>query len=163
MNSIYLERKEDINNTSGTGRVWDGVEFSNGWVAGIWNSECPSYGWYPSIEHVEKIHGHEGKTIVKRVNNLKNVTRTQSYLWVLARHRHLIVDESPLVAEGFSFASGWIALLHFAAFTSVYWYRSLNDLVYVTGNKSCIITSLVDEYKIQKNHPVWLREKIFKT
>jgi len=49
---------------SGTGRVAEGVIFSNGWVALVWLTETPSMGFYPSIEAVEAIHGHSGKTRV---------------------------------------------------------------------------------------------------
>jgi hypothetical protein len=60
--AFYLERREDPSGVSGTGRVAEGVVFSNGWVALVWLSACPSLAFYPSIENVEAIHGHGGKT-----------------------------------------------------------------------------------------------------
>lgn len=47
---------------SGTGRVAEGAIFSNGWVALVWLTETPSLNFYPSIDAVEAIHGHNGAT-----------------------------------------------------------------------------------------------------
>lgn len=61
---FYLLRLDDESGVSGTGRVAEGVVFSNGWVALVWLTDTPSMGFYPSIEAVEAIHGHSGKTRV---------------------------------------------------------------------------------------------------
>jgi len=61
---FHLLRLDDESGVSGTGRVAEGVVFSNGWVALLWLTETPSMGFYPSIEAVETIHGHSGKTRV---------------------------------------------------------------------------------------------------
>jgi hypothetical protein len=61
---FHLLRLADESGVSGTGRVAEGVIFSNGWVALLWLTETPSMGFYPSIEAVEAIHGHSGKTRV---------------------------------------------------------------------------------------------------
>jgi hypothetical protein len=60
--AFYLERLEDPSGVSGTGRVAEGVVFSNGWVALVWLSASPSLAFYLSLESVEAIHGHGGKT-----------------------------------------------------------------------------------------------------
>jgi hypothetical protein len=49
---------------SGTGRVAEGVVFSNGLVALTWLSEHPTVSVYPSLAAVEAVHGHAGRTQV---------------------------------------------------------------------------------------------------
>jgi hypothetical protein len=65
MRRFHLHRDIDTSGVSGTGTVAEGVIFSCGWVALTWVVEC--YGFtgiatYPTIETVETIHGHQGKT-----------------------------------------------------------------------------------------------------
>ncbi len=64
MTPFTLEREEDETGVSGTGTVADGVIFPNGTVAMCWRGELSSMVFYTSIAHVEKIHGHNGKTKV---------------------------------------------------------------------------------------------------
>ncbi len=56
MRPFWLQRVED---ESGVGLVAEGVVFSNGWCALTW---LKSVAFYPSLEEVEAIHGHDGKT-----------------------------------------------------------------------------------------------------
>lgn len=62
--AFHLYRTKDLTGVSGTGRVAEGVIFSNGWVAMTWLSEQPSISFYTSIDQVEAIHGHNGTTRV---------------------------------------------------------------------------------------------------
>ncbi len=62
--NFHLLRTEDESGVSGTGWVAEGTVFSNGWVVLLWLSEIPSVGIYPSLQAVEHIHGHRGKTRV---------------------------------------------------------------------------------------------------
>lgn len=64
MRRFYLHRQEDVTGVSGTGRVAEGVVFSTGWVALTWLTAVNSLVFYPSIENVEKIHGHGGQTLI---------------------------------------------------------------------------------------------------
>lgn len=61
---FYLDRKEDPTGTSGTGRIAEGCVFSNGWVAMTWLTAVTSVAFYPSIENIEHIHGHNGATVI---------------------------------------------------------------------------------------------------
>lgn len=61
---FHLQRIEDESGVSGTGRVAEGVVFSNGWVAMTWLTRHTSAAIYTSLHEVEKIHGHSGKTKV---------------------------------------------------------------------------------------------------
>lgn len=61
---FHLQRIEDESGVSGTGRVAEGVVFSNGWVAMTWLTRHTSGAFYTSLHEVEKIHGHSGKTKV---------------------------------------------------------------------------------------------------
>ena len=42
--------------------VAEGAVFSNGWVVLIWPSQTPSLNLYPSLEALEAVHGHGGRT-----------------------------------------------------------------------------------------------------
>ncbi len=67
MRRFYLERKEDISGMSGTGKIAEGIEWSNGRVAIIWLSSSPSTGQYDSIAALENIHTHGGQHDTKVV------------------------------------------------------------------------------------------------
>lgn len=62
--TFVLERQEDETGVSGTGRVAEGIEFTDGTCAIRWLTETRSTVLYASIEAVEKIHGHGGKTAI---------------------------------------------------------------------------------------------------
>ena len=62
MRRFYLQRDEDASGISGTGRIAEGVQYANGWCSMMWLTEYFSLVASPGIDHVEKIHGHQGKT-----------------------------------------------------------------------------------------------------
>lgn len=62
MRRFHFERLEDASGVSGRGRVAEGVIFSNGKVALEWLSTHASTNLYDSLEDVEFIHGHQGRT-----------------------------------------------------------------------------------------------------
>jgi hypothetical protein len=64
MRQFYLERQEDVSGVSGLGRVAEGCQFHNGWVALTWYGEHLSLYWYPDMATVERLHGHQGRTLV---------------------------------------------------------------------------------------------------
>jgi hypothetical protein len=64
MKRFWLDRVSDISGTSGTGRVAEGVVFSNGWCAMHWLSKYTSVAFYQSVAELEAIHGHNGATVV---------------------------------------------------------------------------------------------------
>lgn len=64
MKLFHLERLEDETGVSGSGTVAEGVEFSNGKCVLNWLTAWSSVAVYDSIEDVEAIHGHNGKTII---------------------------------------------------------------------------------------------------
>ena len=57
-----LERTEDVSGISGTGVVADGVVFPDGVAVLRWRTAGASTAIYDSVEDVERIHGHDGKT-----------------------------------------------------------------------------------------------------
>ena len=69
MKRFYLNREIDETGISGTGKVAEGCIFSNGWCALTWLSAHTSVVFYPSIEDVEHIHGHGGKTRIVIIDN----------------------------------------------------------------------------------------------
>lgn len=64
MRRFHLSRSRDLTGVSGTGIVAEGVEFSTGWVALTWLTAVNSLVFYPAIENVRHIHGHQGQTLI---------------------------------------------------------------------------------------------------
>lgn len=62
MKIFSLHRDEDVSGISGTGTVADGVVFPDGSVALRWRGDRRSTVLWSSIEDVEAIHGHGGRT-----------------------------------------------------------------------------------------------------
>ena len=63
---FVLNRLEDATGVSGTGIVAEGVIFSNGKCAVSWLTDVSSVAVYDSIEDVQAIHGHDGKTVIEQ-------------------------------------------------------------------------------------------------
>lgn len=66
---FYLRRDVDITGNSGTGIVCEGVQFSDGSCVIHWDKttnalEISSSVIYSCIADVEKVHGHNGSTVV---------------------------------------------------------------------------------------------------
>jgi hypothetical protein len=61
---FYLLRTEDESGVSGTGRVADGVQFSDGQCVLKWNVIGRGLGIYTDIDQVLHVHGHNGRTKV---------------------------------------------------------------------------------------------------
>lgn len=66
MKNFRFFRKEDVSGVSGTGYVAEGVQFASGKVAISFYPVAPTYVAsvmvFNSIDEVERIHGHDGKT-----------------------------------------------------------------------------------------------------
>lgn len=63
--TFYLRRIKDVNGVSGTGKVAEGVEFSDGSVSMRWCSDTPTFiNAEGGIDWIVKIHGHGGSTEV---------------------------------------------------------------------------------------------------
>jgi hypothetical protein len=65
-----LLRDEDMTGISGTGKVAEGVEFSDGTVAMRWTTGVASTAIYRHIDDVIYIHGHQGRTRVHWIAEL---------------------------------------------------------------------------------------------
>lgn len=62
MRRFHLHRTEDETGQSGTGIVAEGCVFTDGHVVLRWLSTTPSWIIHSSLENMEKVHGHQGKT-----------------------------------------------------------------------------------------------------
>jgi hypothetical protein len=62
MQTFYLQRDVDDTGISGTGKVAEGVVFTNGKVVLAWLTKVASVTVYESLADVERVHGHNGKT-----------------------------------------------------------------------------------------------------
>lgn len=65
MRNFELHRIEDASGVSGTGVVAEGVEFGDGTCALRWKTANRSTAIYENLAMLERIHGHEGKTVVR--------------------------------------------------------------------------------------------------
>lgn len=65
MRNFVLDRNVDASGVSGTGTVAQGVEFDDGTCAMRWLTKHRSTALYNSILELELIHGHEGATTVR--------------------------------------------------------------------------------------------------
>jgi hypothetical protein len=63
---FYLDRTEDVSGTSGIGRVAHGFVFDDGTAVLRWLTDHTSTAIYASLDEVEAIHGHDGRTKVVR-------------------------------------------------------------------------------------------------
>lgn len=62
---FYLERKEDVSKVSGTGVIAVGVQFPDKKAIMQWQTAIKSVVIYDSVENLIKVHGHDGKTVLK--------------------------------------------------------------------------------------------------
>jgi len=59
MRRFILLRVEDVSGSSGTGRVAEGIVADAGYVILFF---ADSFKWFPDVETMMEIHGHEGRT-----------------------------------------------------------------------------------------------------
>ncbi len=69
MKRFYLERTSDVSGVSGLGKVCEGCQFDTGWCALVWLTGKAAMSFYPDIETLENIHGHQGMTKVVWVDD----------------------------------------------------------------------------------------------
>lgn len=63
---FHLMREQDFTGVSGTGRVAEGVEFSDGVCAMHWIvPPAKSTAFYTSVDDLIKIHGHDGRSKIE--------------------------------------------------------------------------------------------------
>src|SRR5260370_40437410 len=70
-----LWRDEGVSRVSGVGRVAVGVVFPSGKVVLEWLGSDTTFGIYDKLDHVERIHGHGGKTPIVFVGKALPVLR----------------------------------------------------------------------------------------
>lgn len=59
---FYLHRTADPSGISGTGRVADGVQWTDGTVAIHWRGPTPSHVHWNTIQDAVTVHSHGGLT-----------------------------------------------------------------------------------------------------
>lgn len=65
---FLLIREKDLTGVSGTGEVAEGAVFTNGMVVICWLREPFAMGVYQTLEDLLFVHGHEGQTQVKFID-----------------------------------------------------------------------------------------------
>ena len=68
MRTFVLVRHEDVSGISGTGKVAEGIEWSNGKVSLCWLGTYQTIEQADSMHVIEATHGHGGKTVVEWVS-----------------------------------------------------------------------------------------------
>jgi hypothetical protein len=76
MKPFYLNRKEDHTGISGTGIVARGVILPSGKCVMEWQTKHTSVAVYDSIDEVRAIHGHDGKTEIKVLDDAEHLLTT---------------------------------------------------------------------------------------
>lgn len=104
---FWLKRLEDESGVSGTGVVADGVIFPDGVAVLRWRTMGGSTAVYDSIEKLEEIHGHGGKTVIEYIpeENIMDFLRTelkkqrQEIVEKIRKHKKCIDEECWLIDE----------------------------------------------------------------
>lgn len=65
---FYMVRREDVSGTSGTGIVAVGVVMPSGKCVVEWLSTETTDTIFESLDQIERIHGHDGRTEIKMGN-----------------------------------------------------------------------------------------------
>lgn len=73
-----LYRYRDVSGVSGTGVVAQLVLFSNGWVAVAWLGDRPCVHVWPNLEWLLDIHGHNGSTEVRWLDDAPDETSAET-------------------------------------------------------------------------------------
>jgi len=68
MRRFYVTRSEDLSGISGTGRVAEGIEFTNGKCVITWLTPTSSVAVYDNVKCLLLIHGHEDRTKVEYID-----------------------------------------------------------------------------------------------
>ena len=72
---FVLYRREDVSGVSGTGIVADGIVYPDGRCSYRWRSGHATTVAADSIEQVEAVHGHDGRTVVVFVDDVQEHAR----------------------------------------------------------------------------------------
>lgn len=60
----HIMRNEDVHGVSGTGKIADVFEATNGKCIVVWISPHSSTNIYDNVKHVESTHSHGGKSLI---------------------------------------------------------------------------------------------------
>jgi hypothetical protein len=86
MKRFHLIRFRDISGVSGAGVVAEGVQFSDGRVVMRWiTNSVHSIVIHENIRDVEHIHGHNGATQIRWIDEGWQCPESEDYLKRLAR------------------------------------------------------------------------------
>ncbi|GIH95429.1 hypothetical protein Psi01_60590 [Planobispora siamensis] len=85
---FVLIRKVDVTGVSGSGVVVHGVRFPDGVCAYRWNSPWKTTCIADSIADIEKIHGHDGATVVHWLDGENDQALADADLWQSVRRVH---------------------------------------------------------------------------
>lgn len=65
---FQMYRHHDVSGVSGTGLIAEGTEYRDGVVSLRWYGEHPSEVWWPSVDEILAVHGHQGATEIRWID-----------------------------------------------------------------------------------------------
>lgn len=95
---FYLFRHEDESGVSGTGVVALGVQLPTGRCILEWTVAPHTMGFYESLEDVTLVHGHDGKTevrVIQDVDELVHGAISQAQLGPVYTAGPFVVERPP--------------------------------------------------------------------
>ncbi|GAA0585773.1 hypothetical protein [Kribbella sandramycini] len=82
---FFLVRYYDPSGVSGTGVVGEGTEWSDGSASLRWRGHEPVVGfWSGGVQSIERIHGHDGATIVVFPDELPANRTVEDFVYPLS-------------------------------------------------------------------------------
>jgi hypothetical protein len=101
---FHLVRDEDISGVSGIGHVAVGVVFPSGRVVLEWLGVDRSFEILDDLDHVERIHGHGGKTriVFAGIQNVSRLEGRSARALITQFHNRLVSIKAALcrIAQG---------------------------------------------------------------
>lgn len=146
MKLFCLHRNEDETGISGTGVVAEGCQFTDGRVALIWQSALPSGVVHPSIETVEALHGHGGKTKVHIFDEIKIALTPEAgrpgVFFLNHKEDKFGLTRIGTVAECAVFSNRWVATRWLVAPNTIEFHTSVENWSKVHNSQEhCYLTS----------------------
>jgi hypothetical protein len=83
-----LDRDEDVSGVSGTGRkayVIEALDYPGCLL--VWDTSWVTVDWRPSMEVLEAIHGHDGRTRFTPLDDAPEARERALTLWRQVQHR----------------------------------------------------------------------------
>jgi hypothetical protein len=109
--TFELVRYRDLSGVSGTGVVAEGCVFTDGSVALRWRGNNPATAVWPDLESVLAVHGHQGATEVRWIEETAEQPPPELDLDHLFGGQHNVRPPTS-IADPSAHTHGWAAARH---------------------------------------------------